>query len=64
MWQTENHWSNEANDAKRTSNLLPFIKKIKEPMGLEEDHSCLNSFDVFRGQQTPAFHELLEKKNT
>ena len=43
--------------------LLPFIKKKKESMGLEEDHLCLTIFDVFRGQHTPAFRELLEKNN-
>ena len=42
--------------------LLSFIKK-KESMGLEKDHLCLTIFDVFRGQQTPAFRELLEKHN-
>ena len=43
--------------------LLPFIKKTKESMGLEEDHLYLTIFDVFRGQQIPAFCELLEKNN-
>ena len=32
-------------------------------MDLEEPHPCLTIFDVFRGQQTPAFYELLEKNN-
>ena len=31
-------------------------------MGLE-DHLCLTIFDVFRGQQTPAFRKLIEKNN-
>ena len=35
-----------------------------EVMGLEENHPYLVSFDGFRGQQTPAFQELLEKNNT
>ena len=32
-------------------------------MGLEDTHPCVAIFDVFRGQQTPAFLELLEKNN-
>ena len=64
VWHTENHWSNEATMMRYAHKiLLPFIKKKKESMGLEEDHLCLTIFDVFRGQQTPAFRELLEKNN-
>ena len=43
--------------------LLPFVKKKREATGLDESHPCLTIFDVFRGQQTPAFRELLEKNN-
>ena len=32
-------------------------------MGLEENHPCIAIFDVFRGQQIPAYYQLLEKKN-
>ena len=43
--------------------LLPFVKKKREAMGFNESHPYLTIFDVFRGQQTPALRELLEKNN-
>ena len=43
--------------------LLPFVKKKREAMGLNESHPCLTIFDVFSGQQPPALCELLKKNN-
>ena len=65
VWHTENHWSNEATMTRYAEKIIfPFIRKKREAMGLEETHPCLTIFDVFRGQQTPAFLELLEKNHT
>lgn len=35
----------------------------KDTMDLDVSPPCFAIIDVFRGQQTPAFHELLEKNN-
>ena len=64
VWHSENHWSNEATLMRYAEKvLLPFMKKKREAMDLEDTHSCAAILDVFRGQQTPAFLELLEKNN-
>ena len=64
VWHSENHWSNEVTMLRYADKvLLPCVKKKREAMGLNENHPCLTIFDVFRGQQTPALRELLEKNN-
>ena len=65
VWHTKTHWSNEATMTRYADKiLLLFVKKKREVMDLEENHQWLAIFNVFRGQQTPAFRELLEKNNS
>ena len=64
IWHSPNHWSNEDLIKRYVEKILvPFFVQGREACGLEETHPVLVIFDSFRGQNTPAFIELLDSHN-
>ena len=60
-----NHWSNETNNMIQYLQkiVIPFIKLKREELGLPALQPALAIFDVFKGQQTDHFKELLQSNH-
>ncbi len=60
----QNHWSNEATMVIYIDEIIaPYVRKVRDDLGLSPDQSALAIFDHFRGQLTPKVTECLEKYN-
>ena len=61
---SENHWSNEKTMIQYMEKiLLPYIKKTRSDMKLQEDQCALLIFDQFKGQVTEKMFKLLEENH-
>ena len=60
IWHSENHWANEETTKRYiTKVILPYINSTRKRLKLEETHTALVLYDVFKGQTTPAIKTLL-----
>ena len=58
---TPNHWSNEEKAIQHLEIIIiPYIEKTREELGLPEDQMALLIYDVFKGQKTEQYLQLLE----
>ena len=61
---TANHWSNETSMIQYLQKfVIPFLKSKREELGLPTSQLALAIFDVFKGQQTDYFKEVLQTNN-
>ena len=61
---TENHWSNEATMvAYVESIIIPYVRNVRDRLGVDDNQAALAIFDRFKGQLTPQITALLEKHN-
>ena len=61
---TPNHWSNEASMIQYLQKIIiPFLKSKREELGLPASQPALAIFDLFKGQQTDHFKEVLHTNN-
>ena len=59
-----NHWSNETSMIQYLQKLvIPFLKSKRKKLGLPASQPALAIFDVFKGQQTDYFKEVLQTNN-
>ena len=64
VWHTDNHWANEVTTKRYIERiLLPFVKKQRIDLKLENSHPALVLFDCFRGQTTEDVKAMLLKNN-
>ena len=64
MSHTANHWSNETSMIQYLQKLvIPFLKSKRKKLGLPASQPALAIFDVFKGQQTDYFKEVLQTNN-
>ena len=64
MSHTPNHWSNETSMIQYLQKIvIPFLKSKREELGLPASQPALAIFDLFKGQQTNHFKELLRSNN-
>ena len=59
IWHLANHWSNQ-DTMKRyiTKVIVRYTQQARKELHLEDSHSALVPYDVFRGQTTPAIKSL------
>ena len=61
---SDNHWSNENTMLTYIEWIIvPYIKNIRESMGVDDSQAALAIFDHFKGQLTEKVTQLLEKHN-
>lgn len=61
---TENHWANEVTTVAYLRNvIIPYVKREREALKLQDDHCALALFDVFKGQCTAQVMKILEENN-
>ena len=64
VWHTDDHWANEVTTKRYIERiLLPFVKKQRIDLKLENSHPALVLFDCFRGQTTEDVKAMLLKNN-
>ena len=58
---TANHWANETTTMACVKTvIIPYVKKERERLKLDDTHCALALFDVFKGQCTAKVLELLK----
>jgi len=58
---TPNHWSNEEKAIQHIQRIVvPYLKRKREELNLLSTQKALLIFDVFKGQTTAAFQEVVE----
>jgi len=61
---TANHWANGTTTmAYLEKVIIPYVKKERERLKLDDTHCALDLFDVFKGQCAAKVIELLEENN-
>ncbi len=61
---TANHWSNEETMINYVQKIIiPYVAEMRQQLKLDEQHSALVIFDVFKGQCTESVLNLLEDNN-
>ena len=64
MSHTSNHWSNEVSMIQYLNKIvIPFLKSKRDALKLPQPQPALAIFDVFKGQQTTKFKDLLRTNN-
>ena len=58
---TKNHWSNEEKAIEHIEKIVvPYVEKVREELNLETNQKALLIFDVFRGQKTQKYLDVLK----
>ena len=61
---TSNHWSNEEKAIQHVERIvIPYLKKKREELKLPSTQKALLIFDVFKGQTTAAYQEVVESND-
>ena len=64
LWHSHNHWSNEETMTRYLQNvIIPFVSHKRVHLGLPQTQAALAVFDCFKGQNTSAIEDMLEKHN-
>ena len=64
LWHSHNHWSNEETMTRYLQNvIIPFVSHKRVHLGLPQTQAALAVFDCFKGQNTSAIEDMLERHN-
>ena len=59
--RSKNHWSNEEKAIEHIEKIVvPYVEKVREELNLETNQKALLIFDVFRGQKTQKYLDVLK----